>query len=165
MELESSLKDLVEIAFKVGESQLKEGKSITPQATLVAEDDEGRVIAPIMALMNIFEVKDGIPVLPSLIKGIWAKLLSDRPTLKLEAITFLMDGFLAKREESFAGGEFISPSKNPKSQETLLVQLNLPDKVQTFYWSYVRVGDEVFFGGEPELHPGFNGILPGLWPL
>lgn len=170
MELSPLLEHFVQTGFTVAESQLQEGNEVLPQVTLLAQDDEGSVFAPILSTEDIFGSRGGKRILPTLIQGIWAQLLAERPHLKLLAITVMADTWIEETTTTEVGkkileSRFTSPSQKPGSQEAIIVQLTLEDSVKVFKWPYVRVGEEVLFSGQPEETKKSGVVFPGLWPL
>lgn len=168
-ELDPFLKDIVQTGFDIAKSQFEEGKEVLQQVTLYAEGDDGGVVAPIMSTTDIFGSRNGIPVLPTLIQGVWGRLLCEKPSLQLVAISLLMDGWIGEvsREKlikEMAEGSFVPLSQRPGSQEAILVQLTLPGEDRMFKWPYGRVGKEVIFAGEPE-EANMKAVFPGLWPV
>ena len=168
-DLSPMLEHFVQSAFRVAEQQFQEKRHVVPQATLLAEDDEGSLLAPILSTMDITESRGGRRVLPTIIQGVWGMLLKERPSLKLLAISLLLDGWTEKVTEAVANsiveGNYVPPSQKPDGQETIIVQLNLPDGVKVYTWPYVRMGEEVLFSGKPEEVQKSGAVYPGLWPL
>jgi len=166
IELSPVLKQFVQVGFDVANSQFKERKEVLPQTTLLAENEEGTVIVPILCAMGLSDKS----ILTTMIQGIWGKLLGEHPSLRLIAISVLVDTWIEKVPageviKRVVEGSFVPPSQKPESVETILVQLTLPGEVLMFQWPYVRVGETVMFVGEPEENKEMTAVFPGLWPV
>jgi hypothetical protein len=162
-QLDPLLEHFVNTGFKVGESQLKTGKEVIPQLTLLAEDEAGLTFAPII---GVDVLKDKIQ--KAVLYG-WSKMRDDRSQLKLLAITFMSDVWLkhvSRPEliEKIKKGTFVPPSQQSDSVEAIVVQLTLEKEVWVYEWPYVRVGSDVVFVDKPEKSDIRGGFLPDLWP-
>lgn len=170
MKLTPLLLHFVETGFKVAESQIREGKEVIPQLTLLAQDQDGTVIVPVMITAGDLGPKNGSRFAKMLVRYAWEKILSERPLLKLLAISVMADTWIEivstlEYEKQVADGSFVPPSQKPGSTEVIFVQLTLPDGDRLYELPYVRAGKEVVFSDKPKERENPKAIYMGLWPL
>lgn len=157
---------ILEGTFDIGKKQLDENKSLAPQITIFAD----KTIIPMIFVDDTFDNSNTIKRIPLIVKGAWAKVLSEEPELKPIAIVLLADMWTRtmKKEEyqkQKLAGTYQIPSESSERSECLLVEISSEIETGTFILPYVRGQDKVVFAPNYEKKGSDMGFTKGLWPL
>ncbi len=159
----------VDITFQSLQEQIRRGEEICPQVFFFGRQDGEIVVVPVAGLQELWQSRESKRLLKPLVKSIWSKFISDKPTVQLSAVVVFSDSWVAKigiEEWEKLGRPLVG--QIPERSEALVFQISLADGDITIQWAYSRVGKEIIFAEAPiRLEGGKDeekGNLAGLWP-
>ena len=173
MEIDSTVKGLVDVGFGTMKDILLKGEEVLPLITYYALENGHPAIFPVAGLVELFSSDEVKRKLPGAIKTLWNRITSSKSGLKLVAVLMASDSWIEnvsdeEAEKLVKEGRKVPFTPKPGEQEALVIQVTLEDQNLLFQLPYVKGGGEIVFKEVIEKTESFahrGARLSRLWPL
>ena len=173
MEIDSTVKGLVDVGFAHMKEILLKGDEVLPLLIYYALENGHDAIFPVGGLETLFTSDEWKKRLPAAIKALWNRITSSKPGLKLVAVLMQSDAWAEtvsdeEWEKTMKEGRKAPFTPKPGEQEALVIQVTLEDLNLLFQLPYVKGGGEIVFKEVIEKTESFShrgARLSRLWPL
>jgi len=170
MEIDSTVKGLMDVGFAHMKEILLKGDEVLPLLIYYALENGHDAIFPVGGLATSGEWKRQ---LPGIIKALWNRITFSKPGLKLVAVLMQSDAWVENAsveevEKMMKEGRKVPFTPKTGEQEALVIQVSLEDQNLLYQLPYVKGGGEIVFKEVIEKTESFahrGARLSRLWPL